>query len=100
MRTHISRVRTDLDIYPESRFDGFEKIGIEETGYRKGHKYMTAIVNYDTGRVVRVALGRGKEVLTKEHPKRIVPHRRSNIPNMHWERTRRTSLQARRHSWN
>lgn len=61
----ISRVRADLDICPESRFDGLEKIGIDETSYRKGHKYMTVVVNHDTGRVVWVAPGYGRETLTK-----------------------------------
>lgn len=61
----ISRVRADLDICPQSRFDGLEKIGIDETSYRKGHKYMTVVVNHDTGRVVWVAPGHGRETLTK-----------------------------------
>lgn len=61
----ISRVRADLDTCPESRFDGLEKIGIDETSYRKGHKYMTVVVNHDTGRVVWVAPGHGRETLSK-----------------------------------
>lgn len=60
----ISRVRDELDLNPESRFDGLEKIGIDETSYRKGHKYMTVVVNHDTGKVVWVAQGHGKDVLT------------------------------------
>ena len=60
----ISRVRADLDTCPESRFDGLEKIGIDETSYRKGHKYMTVVVNHDTGRVVWVSPGHGKETLS------------------------------------
>lgn len=61
----ISHIRADLDVRPESRFDGLEKIGIDETSYRKGHKYMTVVVNHETGRVVWVAPGHGKEILTK-----------------------------------
>lgn len=61
----ISRIRKDLDICPESRFDGLEKIGIDETSYRKGHKYMTVVVNHDTGRAIWVAPGHGRETLTK-----------------------------------
>ena len=177
----ISRIRDDLDLCPENRFDGLEKIGIDETSYRKGHKYMTVVVNQDTGKVIWAAPGHGKEILSKffgllteeqrasirlisadgakwiascveefcpnavrcidpfhvvewvnealsqvridswhdakknavPEPKRkpgrpppkgrlqrIILHRRSNIPNMHWERTRRTSLQTSRQSWN
>lgn len=59
----ISRVRHELDVNPESRFDNLEKIGIDETSYRKGHKYMTVVVNHDTGKIVWVAPGHGKEVL-------------------------------------
>jgi len=61
----ISRVRDELDLDPESRFANLEKIGIDETSYRKGHKYMTVVVNHDTGNVVWVAPGYGKEVLTQ-----------------------------------
>ena len=60
----ISRVRNEVDTNPESRFDNLEKIGIDETSFRKGHKYMTVVVNHDTGKVVLVAPGHGKEVLT------------------------------------
>ncbi len=61
----ISYIRVSLDIRPESRFDGLERIGIDETSYRKGHKYMTVVINHDTVRVVWVAPGHGKETLTK-----------------------------------
>lgn len=61
----ISRIREDLDVCPESRFDRLEKIGIDETSYRKGHKYMTVVVNHDTGRVIWVTPGHGKKTLTK-----------------------------------
>lgn len=61
----ISRIHANLDTCPESRFDGLEKIGIDETSYRKGHEYMTVVVNHGTGKVVWVAPGHGKEVLSK-----------------------------------
>lgn len=61
----ISRIRANLDICLESHFDRLEKIGIDETIYRKGHKYMTAVVNHDTEKVVWVTPGHGKETLTK-----------------------------------
>lgn len=38
-------------------------IGIDETSYKKGYKYMTVVLNHDTGRVVWCAKGHGKEVL-------------------------------------
>lgn len=61
----ISRIKASLDPNPNSRFDGLKRIGIDETSYRKGHKYMTVVVNHDTGKVIWVAKGHGKSVLTK-----------------------------------
>lgn len=47
----------------DSRFDGLVRIGIDETSYKKGHRYMTVVVNHDTSAVVWCAKGYGKEVL-------------------------------------
>lgn len=74
----VSRVRKDLDLTPESRYDNLERIGIDETSYRKGHKYMTVVVNHDNGKVVWVAQGHGKEVLTKFF-EQLTPPQRSRI---------------------
>lgn len=60
----ISRVKDELDIEPEHRFDNLRCIGIDETSYRKGHKYMTVIVNHDTGNVIWVSPGFGSDVLS------------------------------------
>lgn len=30
-------------------FDGPRSIGVDETSYRKGHKYMTVVVDHDRG---------------------------------------------------
>lgn len=46
-----------------SRYDGLVRIGIDETSYRKGHKYMTVVVDHDRNRVVWCGKGHGKEVL-------------------------------------
>ena len=59
--------RTLNDIEPErsKRLDGLVNIGIDETSYKKGHKYITVIVNHDTNTVVWAAQGHGKGVLTQ-----------------------------------
>lgn len=44
----IGHARMNL-INLESCFDNLEKNGIDETSYHKGHKYMTVVVNHDTG---------------------------------------------------
>lgn len=59
----ISRALHDLEPERARRLDGLVNIGIDETSYRKGHKYITVIVNHDTNTVVWVADGHGKSVL-------------------------------------
>ena len=45
-------------------FDNLEEIGIDETSYKKGHKYMTVIVDHKTGHLIWASKGHGKEVLS------------------------------------
>ncbi|MFC6060402.1 transposase, partial [Streptomyces pratens] len=45
------------------RLAGLTRIGIDEISYRKGHKYMTVVVDHDTAKVVWMADGHGKSVL-------------------------------------
>lgn len=59
----ISRYRKDADPCPEHRFNGLKHIGIDETSYKKGHKYITVIVDHDTNSVIWVHERHGKEVL-------------------------------------
>ena len=44
----------------KKRYDGLVNIGIDETSYRKGHKYVTTVVNHDTNTVVWAHEGYGK----------------------------------------
>ena len=57
------RVHESLEEKEPSRFDNLEQIGIDETSYKKGHKYMTVIVNHKTGHLIWAKKGYGKEVL-------------------------------------
>ena len=59
----ISRTRGYLEPHPESRLDGLKRIGIDETSYSKGHRYITTVVDHDTNTVVWVAQNHGKTVL-------------------------------------
>ena len=59
----MSRALHDLEPERTRRLDGLVNIGIDETSYRKGHKYITVIVNHDTNTVVWVSDGHGKSVL-------------------------------------
>jgi len=42
---------------------GLVRIGIDEIAYRKGHRYLTVIVDHRTGRLVWAAEGRNQETL-------------------------------------
>jgi transposase len=42
---------------------GLRRIGIDEIAYRKGHRYLTVIVDHETGRMVWAKPGRNKETL-------------------------------------
>jgi transposase len=58
------RVQESLEKEELDRFDNLEAIGIDETSYKKGHKYMTVVVDHKTGALIWAKQGHGKEVLT------------------------------------
>ena len=62
--TILSRTKDRLEPDSSIRFKNLKRIGIDETSYRKGHKYVTVVVDHDTGQVVWVGKGIGKEVLS------------------------------------
>lgn len=59
------RVYQELEAAQPCRFDGLVNIGIDETSYKKGHKYMTVVINHDTASVIWCGKGFGKEVLSQ-----------------------------------
>lgn len=61
----VSRALADIEPERSRRLEGLVNIGIDETSYKKGHKYITVIVNHDTNTVVWAAKGHGKTVLEK-----------------------------------
>ena len=44
-------------------FDGLTAIGVDETGHRKGHTYVTVVVDHERKRAVWAHDGYGKQVL-------------------------------------
>ncbi len=74
----VNRVLHDLEPERSRRLDGLVNIGIDETSYKKGHKYITVIVNHDTNTVVWAAEGHGKSVLEKFY-KQLTPEQLSSI---------------------
>src|SRR5699024_4396334 len=60
----ITRVWADVDKIHD-RFAGLRRIGIDEISYKRGHKYLTIVVDHDSGRLIWAAPGRDKVTLTK-----------------------------------
>lgn len=58
--TH-DRLEPDVSV----RLRGIKRFCVDETSYRKGHKYITVVYDLDQNRVAWVHDGHGKEVFTK-----------------------------------
>jgi transposase len=58
----ITRVWADVEKLHD-RFAGLSRIGIDEISYKRGHRYLTVVVDHDTGRLVWAAPGRDKATL-------------------------------------
>ena len=61
----MERMVTDADAAAGDRLAGLRRIGIDEVSYRRGHRYLTVVVDHDTRRVVWVAPGRDKATLLR-----------------------------------
>jgi transposase len=61
----ITRVVADADAVTGDRLNGLRRIGIDEISYRRGHKYLTVVVDHATGRLVWVGEGRSKATLAQ-----------------------------------
>ncbi len=60
----LARVWADLDAQGD-RLEGLRRIGIDEISYKRGYKYLTVVVDHDTGRLVWAGEGRDKAVLRR-----------------------------------
>ena len=58
----ITRVWADVEVLHD-QFAGLARIGIDEISYKRGHKYLTVVVDHDSGRLVWAAAGRDKATL-------------------------------------
>ena len=47
----------------DARLDGLYRIGVDEISYKRGHRYLTVVADHDTGKVVWVGTGRGRETI-------------------------------------
>jgi transposase len=60
----LTRVQTDIDATVD-RFGGLRRIGIDEIAYKRNHKYLTIVVDHDSGRLVWAAAGHDQATLTR-----------------------------------
>ena len=58
----ITRVWADIDAV-EDRFANVHRIGIDEISYKKGHRYLTIVVDHDTGRLLWASVGQDAETV-------------------------------------
>ncbi|MET7543664.1 transposase [Streptomyces sp. NPDC005507] len=58
----VQRVWRDIE-QGVDLFAGLRRIGIDEISYKKRHKYLTIVVDHDSGRLVWAAAGRDKNTL-------------------------------------
>jgi transposase len=58
----ITRVWADVEALHD-RFANLTRIGIDEISYKRGHRYLTVVVDHDSGRLVWAAPGRDKATL-------------------------------------
>jgi transposase len=59
----VTRVAVRIEPDRSKRFKNLKRIGIDETSYKKGHRYITVVVDHDTNQVIWVHDGIGKDVL-------------------------------------
>lgn len=58
----VARVSADIDATVD-RLAGLRRIGIDEISYKRGHRYLTVVVDHDTGRLVWAAPGKDDATL-------------------------------------
>jgi transposase len=60
----ITRVWADVEALGD-RLDGLRRIGIDEISYKRGHRYITVVVDHDSRRLVWASPGRDRATLAK-----------------------------------
>jgi len=74
----IERVAADERARQGDPLEGLRRIGIDELSFRKGQRYITVVVDHDTGRLVWAAEGRDKQTVLGFF-EQLGPERRSQI---------------------
>jgi len=55
----------DAQIAQRDMFAGLKRVGIDDFSHRKGHRYLTVVVDHDSGRLVWAAPGRDRKTVEK-----------------------------------
>ena len=53
------------EVYGKTDYSGLRLLAVDEIAVRKGHRYMTVVIDYETGRVVWMGQGRSKQTLAE-----------------------------------
>ena len=59
----VTRVSADAQAKVD-RFAGVQRIGIDEISYKRGHRYLTVVVDHDRNRLLWAAVGRDEKTLS------------------------------------
>jgi len=59
----VKRVQENVSLFQRNNYSNLRKIAIDETSWKTGHKYITTVMNLDTGEIVWAFEGFGDEVL-------------------------------------
>ena len=60
----VTRVSADAQARVD-RFAGLTRLGVDEISYKRGHRYLTVVVDHDRNRLVWAAVGRDENTLRK-----------------------------------
>jgi len=60
----VERVSADIDARVD-RLAGLRRIGIDEISYKRHHRYLTVVVDHDSGKLVWAAAGRDRSTLAR-----------------------------------
>jgi len=60
----VTRVSADIDARVD-RLAGLRRIGIDEISYKRGHRYLTVVVDHDSGALIWAAPGRDEATLRR-----------------------------------
>lgn len=74
----ISRVWAVKEPKLKNRFDNLKRLGIDETSYQKGHKYLTTVMNLDTNEILFAAVGHDGETLSAFF-EQLTPEQRESV---------------------